>query len=129
MANKEKVKSIIKDFEPEIGLVLGSGLGELADEVLRSAGSYRLYQNSISVTLLSPPGASCMACSNNSYFVISRIIFHFCYISLYLYFPKQNFEKIFFIISSETLSPVISPKHSKICFIFIGHYIVSVNRL
>ncbi len=27
------IKSIIKDFEPEIGLVLGSGLGELADEV------------------------------------------------------------------------------------------------
>lgn len=27
------IKSIIKDFKPEIGLVLGSGLGELADEV------------------------------------------------------------------------------------------------
>lgn len=27
------IKSIIDDFEPEIGLVLGSGLGELADEV------------------------------------------------------------------------------------------------
>ena len=27
------IKSIIGDFEPEIGLVLGSGLGELADEV------------------------------------------------------------------------------------------------
>ena len=26
------IKSIIKDFKPEIGLVLGSGLGELADE-------------------------------------------------------------------------------------------------
>ena len=27
------IKSIIKDFKPEIGLVLGSGLGEIADEV------------------------------------------------------------------------------------------------
>src|SRR5574344_262670 len=45
------------------------------------------------------------------------------YISFFItspYFPKQNFAKILFIISSETLSPVISPRCSKICLMFIA---------
>lgn len=42
MLNKavEYIKSVIKEFEPEVGIILGSGLGELADEYCDTAINY-----------------------------------------------------------------------------------------
>lgn len=47
----EFIKEKIKDFEPEIGIILGSGLGELADEYCDIAISYNDIPNFIKSTV------------------------------------------------------------------------------
>ena len=45
------IQSIIGDFKPEIGIILGSGLGELADEYCDIAISYNDIPNFIKSTV------------------------------------------------------------------------------
>ena len=53
---------------------------------------------------------------------VSTVIFFVIFVKIinnyfFIYFPKQNLEKILLITSSVTLSPVIFPNSSKISLI------------
>lgn len=71
------IKSIIKDFKPQIGLVLGSGLGELADEVNGTRIPYCEIQGFENSTVQGHKGSLVFAEVNGKNCVFMQGRYHF----------------------------------------------------
>lgn len=71
------IKSIIKDFKPEIGLVLGSGLGEIADEVKGTRIPYCEIQGFENSTVKGHKGSLVFATVNGKNCVFMQGRYHF----------------------------------------------------
>lgn len=71
------IKSVIGDFKPEVGIVLGSGLGELADEYSKFAIPYDKIPNFISSTVVGHKGRLVFAQINGKKTVMMQGRVHF----------------------------------------------------
>lgn len=79
MLNKacEYIKNVIGDFEPEIGIILGSGLGDLADEYCEKAISYSEIPGFEASTVSGHKGRLVFAKINDKKVVMMQGRFHF----------------------------------------------------
>ncbi len=79
MLNKacEYIKNVIKDFKPEIGIILGSGLGDLADEYCEKAISYSEIPGFEASTVSGHKGRLVFAKINDKKVVMMQGRFHF----------------------------------------------------
>ena len=84
------IKSKIGDFEPEIGIVLGSGLGELADEFCDIALDYSDIPNFEASTISGHKGRLVFAEISGKKVVMMQGRFH--------YYEGHSIEKVVFPI-------------------------------
>ena len=79
MLNKavEQIKNLINDFEPEIGIILGSGLGDLADEHCSIAINYSEIVGFEASTVSGHKGRLVFAEINGKKIVMMQGRFHF----------------------------------------------------
>ena len=73
----EYIKEKIRDFEPEVGIILGSGLGDLADEYCDSAISYSEIPGFEASTVSGHKGRLVFAEINGKKTVMMQGRFHF----------------------------------------------------
>ena len=71
------IKNIIGDFQPEIGIILGSGLGELADEFCLKSISYSDIPGFETSTISGHKGQLVFAEINNKKVIMMQGRFHF----------------------------------------------------
>ncbi len=73
----EYIKNIIKTFQPEIGIILGSGLGDLADEYCETAIDYKDIPGFEASSVVGHKGRLVFAKINGKNVVMMQGRFHF----------------------------------------------------